>query len=388
VTGFPRFVTRGKRPSVAVVLVVLIASFPRFAAAQHTRAADHGAANTIVALDPRWTVNFDTAPAAPAGFDQELAYVPLKGGQLQAIDLNYGIVKWTAALTTALTPATGDGLVFTAGEGAVTALEQRSGATIWTTPLEGTLALPLYWDSGWLIASLESGELVALRAEDGQVQWRQTLGAPLATTPTPAGDHLFVALRDGRLLSLALATGETAWTNPLGEPVTGILALNDQLVVGTRGNKVYSISLDRGRIRWAQKAGNNIAGAPVADERSIYFAALDNLLRSLDRKSGNLRWTHKLPSRPAAGPLRAGNVVLLPLVTTDIGAVVAATGVDAFIIRAAGETGGVPFIREGARPTSTLFISMSREGALQGFAPRIEPLPAALSVLPGTKIGG
>lgn len=353
-----------------------------------TSRADQEAANRIVALDPRWTVTFDTAPAAPAGFDGELAYVPLKGGELQAIDLNQGLVKWKAALATSSTPATGDGLVFASGEGLLTALEQRSGTTLWSTPLDGALASPLYWDTGWLIASMESGDLVALRAQDGQIIWRQPLGSPLASTPTPAGDHLYVALRDGRLLSLALATGVIAWTTPLDESVTGILALNDQLIVGTRGNRVHSISLDRGRIRWSQKAGADIAGAPIADEHLIYFAALDNMLRALERKSGNLRWTRKLTSRPAAGPLRAGNVVLLPLVTTDIGAFVATTGADSFTIRAAGETGGIPFIREGARPTATLLISMSREGALQGFAPRIEPLPAALSVLPGTKIGG
>jgi outer membrane protein assembly factor BamB len=365
----------------------MIVLAPMSAAAQSPRAADE-AANRIVALDPRWTVVFDTAPAAPAGFDLELAYVPLKGGELQAIDLNRGLVKWTATLTTALTPATGDGLVFAAGDGLITALEQRSGATIWRTPLEGALATPLYWDAGWLIVSLESGDLAALRGLDGQIMWRQSLGSPLASTPTPAGDHMYVALRDGRIVSLTLSTGVTAWTTPLNEPVTGILALNDQLVVGTRGNRVYSISLNRGRIRWSQRAGADIAGAPVADERLIYYAALDNMLRAVDRKSGNLRWARQLGSRPAAGPLRAGNVVLLPLVTTDIGAFVATTGVDSFTIRAAGETGGVPYIREGARPTATLLISMSREGALQGFAPRIEPLPAALSVLPGTKIGG
>jgi outer membrane protein assembly factor BamB len=344
--------------------------------------------NRIVALDPRWTAVFESAPAAPAGFDQQLAYVPLKDGELQAIDLNHGAVKWTAMLTTALTPATGDGLVFTAVEGAITALEQRSGEVQWRTPLDDTLASPLYWDTGWLIASMESGDLVALRAQDGEMMWRQPLGAPLATTPTPSGDRLFVALRDGRLAALALATGAPAWTVPLNEPVTGLLALNDQLVVGTRANRVHSISLDRGRIRWSQRAGADIAGAPVADEKLIYFAAFDNLLRAIDRRSGNLRWTRKLPSRPAGGPLRAGNVVLQPLATTDISAVLATTGADSFTIRAAGETGGVLFLREGARPTSPLLIAMSREGSLQGFAPRIEPPPAPLGVLPGIKVGG
>ena len=208
VPGFLRFIARGKRPNTAFVFLGTDGRFGarglRAAAARSSatssRAVDHDAANQIVALDPRWTVVFDTAPAAAAGFDLELAYVPLKGGELQAIDLNRGVVKWKATLTTALTPATGDGLVFAAGEGLITALEQRSGATIWQTPLEGALATPLYWDTGWLIVSLDSGDLVALRAQDGQIIWRQALGSPLASTPTPAGDHVYLALRDGRLV--------------------------------------------------------------------------------------------------------------------------------------------------------------------------------------------
>ena len=222
---------RGKRPSVALVLgwsLALSAAIVTAQPAQSPRAAAE-AANRIIALDPRWTVVFETAPAAPAGFDQELAYVPLKGGEIQAIDLNKGVVKWKATLATAMKPATGDGLVFAAGDGAITALEQRSGAVLWRTPLDGTLAAPLYWDTGWLIASLESGDLVAIRAQDGEVMWRQPLGAPLASTPTPGGDRLYLALGDGRVIALTLATGAAAWTTPLNEPVTGLLALNDQV---------------------------------------------------------------------------------------------------------------------------------------------------------------
>ena len=91
----------------------------------------------------------------------------------------------------------------------------------------------------------------------------------------------------------------------------------------------------------AQRAGADTAGAPVADDKLIYFAALDNMLRALDRRNGNLRWSRSLPSRPAAGPLRTGDVVLVPFVTTDIGAFTATTGAPAFTIRAVGEIGGV-----------------------------------------------
>jgi PQQ-like domain len=198
------------------------------------------AADRIVALDPRWTVSFETAPAATAGFDQEHAYVPLKGGELVAIDLNRGEVTWRVELATTFTPATGDGLVFAVSDRLISALDQRTGRTLWRTPLEGAVVAPLYWDTGWLIASIDGGELVALRAEDGQILWRQPLGSPLAATPSPSGDRLYIALKDGRLGALHLDTGAPAWMHSLNEEVTGILALDDQLVVGTRNNKLHA----------------------------------------------------------------------------------------------------------------------------------------------------
>ena len=223
--------------------------------------------------------------------------------------------------------------------------------------------------------------------QDGRLLWRQALGSPLLVEPTPAGDRLYVALRDGRVAALALATGEVAWSVPLNEPVTGMLAVDDQIFVGTRQNVLHSLSLRNGRINWTQRAGADTAGAPVADDKFVYFAALDNMLRALDRRTGNLRWSRTLPSRPAAGPLRTGDVVLIPFVTNDIGAFAARTGVPAFTIQAVGEIGGVPFVREAVGPTAPLLIAMSREGALQGFAPRVEPPPAALNELPGIKVG-
>jgi outer membrane protein assembly factor BamB len=366
------------------MILIVVATVPP--ATQDARA--HRSGDRIVALDPRWAVSFDTAPSAPAGYDQQLAYVPLKEGTLVAIDLTDGRVTWRVPLETSLTPATGDGLVFAGSAGAIVALEQRSGAEQWRTPLPGGLSAPLYWDTGWLIASTDSGDLLALHAQEGRLLWRQPLGSPLAVRPTPAGDRLYVALADGRIVALALDSGEPRWSVPLDQAVTGMLALDDQLLVGTRMNRLHSLSLRDGRVRWSQRAGADPAGAPVADDRLIYFAALDNVLRALDRRTGNLRWSRKLPSRPAAGPLRTGDVVLLPFVTTDIGAFTAATGEPTFTIRAAGELGGVPFVREGARPTAPLLIAISREGALQGFAPRAEPPTAALGELPGIKVSG
>jgi len=356
--------------------------------AQDARDPAGGAADRILALDPRWTVAFDTPAVAAAGFDQEAAYVPLEGGALIAIDLERGRVRWQIKLPTSVTPATGDGMVFAAADGDVIALDQRSGAILWRTTLPGALAGRLYWDSGWVLASTDSGALLALRAQDGHVLWSHALGARLAVRPSPSGDHLYAALDDGRLAALDFDTGDPAWTLALDQEVTGILALEEQLLVGTRANLLHSISVDRGRIRWTQRAGADVMGAPVADDDFIYFVAFDNVLRALNRSNGNMRWTRNLPSRPSGGALRADDVVLVPFSTTDIGAYLATTGAPAFTIRAASELGGAPFLRDNARATATRLVATSREGNLQGFAARFEQPPVPLAELPGARVGG
>ena len=371
------------RYSVVELLTLLVV----LSHAQDLRGQDSAAADRILALDPRWTLAFDTPPVAPAGFDQEAAYVPLDGGRLLAIDLERGRVRWQIDLATVATPATGDGMVFVSADAHVIAIDQRSGTTLWRTPLPSALAGPVYWDSGWVLASADTGEVIAIRAEDGHVLWRNALGSPLAVRPSPAGDRLYVALADHRLAALDLETGAAVWTLALEAEVTGLLALEEQLLVGTRANRLQSISLDRGRIRWTQRAGADVIGAPAADDDSIYFVAFDNVLRALNRGNGNLRWTRNLPSRPSGGALRVDDVVLVPFSTAIIGAFLAKTGAPAFTIRAAGELGGAPFLRDDPRATATRLIAVSREGDLQGFATRFEPPPVPLGEFPGTRVG-
>lgn len=340
-------------------------------------------ATTVAPLDPRWSIPFDTPPAAAAGFDTSTAYVPLKGGQLVAVDLDSGVVRWRLDVATAFTPATGDGLVFIMAEASIEARDARTGATRWRTPLPGGAAVPLYWDTGWLLASTPNGDLAAFRAADGTLVWRQPLGSPLAAAPAPALDRLYLPLADNRLVSVLLATGETVWSRTLTARITGLLALDDQLVFGTTARKVVSVSLTNGRERWAWSVGGDVSGLPAADEKRIYFAARDNVLRAVDRKSGNLRWSASLPSRPSGSPLPLPNTILMPLVGSVIAGFDLVSGKPTVSVQSAGEIGLQPFFRHAARPTAVRLVTVSREGQLQGFAQRYEPVPVALAELPG-----
>lgn len=342
------------------------------------------AAVSFATLDARWMTPLDAPPAAPAGFDAGAAYVPLKNGQLVAVGLEQGTVRWRIELATALTPATGDGLVFAAAEGVIRAFDRETGAERWRAPLPGGTTTPLYWDTGWLIASTTAGDLAAFRATDGSLIWRQALGAPLSAQPAPALDRLYLALVDGRLLSVSLATGDVLWTRTLTGHATGLLALDDQLVFGTSTRDVISVGLTTGRDRWAWKVGGDVAGLPSADARHIYFAARDNILRAVDRRSGNLRWKASLPSRPSGGPLRVSNVVVVPFISAEMAGFDPASGTPAITLTAAGEIGAQPYLRPVTRQTAPRLITVSRDGKLQGFGLRYELPPAPLADLPGS----
>ena len=336
-----------------------------------------------VSLDARWVTAFDTPPAAAPGFDATSAFVPLNGGQLVAVDLNRGTIRWRLDVATTFTPATGEGLVFTVTEQTIEARDAATGATRWRTPLPGGAAAPLYWDTGWLMASTTAGDLAAFRASDGTMVWRRQLGAPLVAPPGPALDRLFLPLADNRVVAVLLATGETVWERTFSAPVTALLALEDQLVFGTTAKEVMSIDVARGRDRWTWTIGGDMAGSPAADDNGIYFASRDNILRAVNRKSGNLKWKAGLMSRPAGGPLRLNDLLLMPLVSNQILGFDPKTGTPNATAAAAGEIGQQPYVRRDVRSTLPQLITVSRDGQLQGFGRRVEPVPAPLGELPG-----
>ena len=342
------------------------------------------AAPPPASFDARWVTAFETPAATTPGFDTDSAYVPLKGGQLVAVDLNRGTIRWTLDVATEFPPATGDGMVFTVTEQTIAARDGKTGEVRWRTALPGGAAAPLYFDTGWLVASTTSGDLAAFRASDGKLVWRRQLGSPLVSTPGPALDRLFLPLADNRLVAVTLADGETVWERTFPTAIRAMFALDEQLIVGTVSKDVFSLDVKRGHDRWNRRLGGDLAGLPTSDDKRIYFASRDNMLWAVDRKSGNLRWSAGLASRPAGGPLRIPIGVVMPLVSSQIVGFNPENGKPTVTAAAAGEIGVQPHVRPDARQTQPVLITVTREGQLQGFGRRFDPVPQLLPELPGT----
>jgi outer membrane protein assembly factor BamB len=339
-------------------------------------------------LYPKWVAALDAIPAVMPSFDAHSAFVALRGGPLVAIDLDRGTERWRLDIAVDFTPAVGGGRVFVTTDGIINAIDAATGKTVWRSPLPDVLAAPLHWDTGWLIASTKGGDLAAFRAEDGELVWRKVVGASLATWPVAALDALYLGLTDGRVLAVDLATGNQRWQYKLEGRITGMSAIEPELIVGTTLNQLVGIGLQRGNYVRRWRVGADPVGSATADQRHIYFVALDNVLRAVDRRSGNLRWMRELPSRPSGAPLLLDNIVLIPFVSTALSAFSAADGAPMFDLSAAGELAGPPHLRTGGPATGARLMTISRDGHLQGFAQSIELPPAPLTELPGVKVGG
>src|SRR6185436_15141786 len=150
------------------------------------------------------------------------------------------------------------------------------------------------------------GTIRALRAADGHVVWTRELGSAPHARPALAADRVYIPTADGRIIALRITDGSPVWERRIGGQPNDILALNERLYAGSKDNFFYCLMTKDGRIDWRVRTGGPVVGLPVVDERNIYFAAADNVLRALNRTSGGQTWMKPLPLRPVWGPVMAG----------------------------------------------------------------------------------
>jgi outer membrane protein assembly factor BamB len=160
----------------------------------------------------------------------------------------------------------------------------------------------------------------------------------------------------------------------------------DRVFVGSTDNYLYALDSSTGRLLWRFGTGGDVVGA-TADDRFVYFAALDNLLRALRRGSGNQIWKRDLATRTIAPPSTFGGVVVVSGNNPLLAAFNATTGdpIDKFELAA--DIQGIPLVDATPLPFRVAMIVITRDGRAIGLRPtrmmfREQPL-APLQTLPG-----
>lgn len=334
-----------------------------------------------------WTATLAAPPAAPAGYDENQMYVPVRTEppQLVAVGLATGDVRWTADVATSIAPIACAGQVLVATDEALESRDAASGETRWSVPVTGKIVGPAACGADVAIIGTATGDIVAVQVTDGVAVWRQPLGSPMRVAPVMRGDRVYLALDDHRVVALDARTGAKPWERRLAGAPTGVLVTADRIYVGSLDNYLYGFNSTDGEFDWQIRTGGDLVGAAVSDGEAVYFVSMDNLLRAVNRRSGSLRWKAALLSRSATGPVHVGDTVLVVGVSPELRAYKALDGTRAGELATSARVVGLPHVALGIAPMPRLFV-LTTDGVIESVTSMIDPAMSALEKLPGTTL--
>ena len=198
-------------------------------------------------------------------------------------------------------------------EGAVAAIDARTGADVWRTNVGSAIAAGVGSDGKITAVVTKANDVVALL--DGREIWREKLGSEVYTRPLVAGGRVFVLAADRSTHAFDGQTGKRLWsqqrpTEPLVLRQGGVLlAVNDTLVVGLSG-RLAGMNPGNGSVRWeaaiASPRGINdverlvdLVGGVSREGDIVCARAFQANVGCVNTSRGSLLWT--VPANGAQG---------------------------------------------------------------------------------------
>ena len=181
--------------------------------------------------------------------------------------------------------AAGGGKVFiSSGYRTVTAVDQATGAVLWTTPVDVPIhGAPTVSGSRVYVIDVEN-QIFAFDVNTGQQAWAYR-GIPeparimRASSPAVTGDTVIAPFSSGELVALRAATGQAIWQQVL-----------------SRTSRTSALSEIR-----------DIAGRPVVSRGVVYAVGHSGVMSAIDVRTGQPKW--QLPVSSVNAPLPVGDVV-------------------------------------------------------------------------------
>lgn len=284
-------------------------------------------------FNSRETLNF--IPAVSTG----RVYLPLAAGIFVCLNSNGGELNWRTELggeisASPVADANGVYLASSIGRqntpltsnqierkttsspgGAVRALSQQNGVTLWmhtlSSPIQGSFAQT----TTALLAGSTDGQVYSFNKMTGQILWQKKLSnSAFNSQPAIGHETLFMGNDDGSVYAMDIKSGDTRWRYRTHGSVRGQLVISDETVFfGSADGKVYALDSHSGKLVWSKRTGAGVQSV-AANSTALIVASLDNFVYSLSASKGKLLWKRQLAGRIISPPLIHGsNVVLTPL---------------------------------------------------------------------------
>ena len=178
------------------------------------------------------------------------------------------------------------------------------------------------------------GYCKAVDKQTGAQRWQYKTGAMLFSRPAVDGKYVVLPTSDKRLVWIDKQTGRAKWQYDADGPYVADGVVKDGVLYQGGYKTFQAWDVKHHRLLWQYNDINNYCqAAPVIDGRDVIFGAWDTKLRTLDRRTGTLRW--QWDNGKTANLYSPGNVV--PVVTADHVVIVAPDRVSTCLNRSTGE---------------------------------------------------
>jgi len=270
------------------------------------------ASSTLPAnLRPVWTFDMGESIESSAAIVNGAVYAAAMSGDLVALDLNTGKLKWrykTGAEVGESSPAVADGVVYIGDlAGTVHAVNAADGKLIWTHKTGSEIkSSPVVSGDKVLIGSYDS-RLYALSVKTGKPVWTFQTTAQVHSTPGLANGVTFVAGCDEIFHAIRVSDGKEVY-QIASQAYTGASpALTATMAFfGTFDNQVLGVSLAQKKVMWRYEHPQRkfpFYASPAVFADRVYVGGRDKMLHCLNTKNGKALWTFMTKSRVESSPV-------------------------------------------------------------------------------------
>ncbi len=220
------------------------------------------------------------------------------GGTAYAIDMYTGETIWAVSdesgldFNARIPIAYADGLVLgTDWSGKAYALNAADGTVEWTFDMDGySLVTGAAVSAGLAYFTSIGGTVYALDEFSGALVWSHSIGNTVTTTPLFAQGNIYVGDYSGRETALDASTGDVVWQKGGFSLIDVSTPAYDgsSIYFGTFGNQYVGLDATDGTVLWRTSIGGPVGTSPAYANGYVYGSSWDGRLYTFDADDGSI----------------------------------------------------------------------------------------------------
>src|SRR5947209_8139991 len=247
-------------------------------------------------LTLRWTYEAGESIESSAAIVDGAVYVGSAKGELLAIDLESGKLRWKystgeGGFIGESSPAVGADAVYVGDlAGVVHAVGIRDGRRLWTFRTDGEVrSSPVIVNDLLLIGSYDTN-LYALERQTGRLRWKLRTRGPVHATPSIQNGVIYIGGCDEQFRAVRVANGKTLFELPLGAYTGGSTAVHENRgYVGTFNAEVLAIDLQARKVAWSFRDPERefpYYSSPAIAGNRVIVGGRDKVIHAIDAATG------------------------------------------------------------------------------------------------------